>query len=269
MRGRYIYPACGTLGLESFCFLRNTFRNSSSPDISEDIVASIKIYNDGKKVYENLSLVQLGIGGYKEIKISELVSGYDAKKNYMVIVDTVKDKADDFSYFPQEHQVEYQNAQGNRAALLYDQQPAFARGGKYSPIIVLAPKVLVGKDINSYCVIANYRAEEDNEQQSEPLEISLIDQNGKLVGNHKKNLKFNSTYIFDVKECLGEDFKYPDSGAEFLNLTAKSGEAIYAILVIIKNERTGNIGIEHSLPPHYYVSGEKSKIRAEALKIVG
>jgi hypothetical protein len=51
MRGRYIYPFLGSLNLDVACYLRNTLRNSSNLDLSQEIIAGIKIFHNGELVF--------------------------------------------------------------------------------------------------------------------------------------------------------------------------------------------------------------------------
>jgi len=264
MHGRYIYPFLGSLNLDVACFVRNTLRNSSKLDLSQDMKASIKVFHKVHLVFEKQDLITLPLSKFYKIKLQDLIPAFSTKEDYLVIIDTVKDDEKDFGYFPQEHQITYETTNFQRATVLYDQQPAFPRKGKYSPILVLAPKIWVGDDINSYVIFSPFREECDKNIQDNPLEIQLLDEQGKVILKHSEKIALNSIYVFDVKKYLGKNVTEKQ---RFYNLVSKSGDAIYSIFTIIRNERTGNIAIEHSLPPGYYASGDKVKIRDEALRL--
>jgi hypothetical protein len=159
----------------------------------------------------------------------------------------------------------YENpATGVLDSLLYDQLPLSKPGADPSPIILLAPKVWVGAHVNSFVAFANTTEALEVRQQGRPLTISVMTQAGHIVCSRDFHENENSVLLFDVRRAVRDHLELGPQPV-FLTVLARGGASYFAIMAFVKNERTGNFALEHSLSPHYYMSGDQRRVRREAL----
>ena len=130
--------------------------------------------------------------------------------------------------------------------------------------MLLAPKVWIGRHTNAFVAFANTNAQLESHEQSRPMHIQVVDQQGRVVyaGDHSK--PENSTLLFDVRTAIEGRIALADEPV-FFTVVAKGGASHYAIMTFIVNEATGNFALEHSLSPHYYMTGDQARVRQEAL----
>jgi hypothetical protein len=125
----------------------------------------------------------------------------------------------------------------------------------------LASKVWLNSKLNTYISFANSTPNLFGENIS--WDISLFDCLGNLVQEIQLTTPVNDAHLLSVKDLLKKTVSLSNT-MELYTLVAR-GEAISAVLLtFLKNEATGNIAVEHSLSPHYYINGDFSRVRNEA-----
>jgi hypothetical protein len=104
--------------------------------------------------------------------------------------------------------------------------------------------------------------------QARELQIHVLDGSGASLAEETVSLPENSCYVFDVRKGLAGKARLEEDPKLF-NVVARGGAASFAVVTFVINEKTGNMAVEHSLSPHYYVSTGLARVRAEALTNFG
>jgi len=258
MRGRFIFSDCGELKINFMdCRIVNSAR-SFDKNITESLNVSILAYDNGKIVGKVKDII-VPSGQFKSLKDEDVLLPINHSRNITYVVDISKGDVNDYRYFSQEHHIQY-GISDSYASLLFDHQPYFANKDKFSSINVLAPKVVLAKNLNTYLVFNNARDAPAGHIQNSPMHITLLDTSGKSVYKSSFNLTSNATFIFDVKKYLPDEYTY-SSEPLFFSFASKGGDSQFSIYTMIVNELTGSIAIEHSLPPMYYIKGDIHRVR--------
>lgn len=264
MIGQFIFPTCEAAGLRTAAYLRNTARGdeNSSPDLRVEVM----VFQNGELVLHEPEFGAIPFGGALELS-ERTCSGLAPSGADRLVVARCRTPDDSDGYFAQEHHLSYENPRtGVFDSLLYDQLPLSKPGRRASPIILLAPKAWVGGDVNSFVAFANVGSSTASSPQGEPLTISVLSTEGAVLCTEVYDEPTNSALLFDVERALQG---HPASETpELLNVVARGGASMYAIMTFVVNRRTGNFALEHSLSPHYYVTEGLARVRDEALSTV-
>ena len=267
MIGQFIIPNCAAAGLRVKALVRNTHNAGSSVPLelrSAGLSVELRVYRDGELIRHTPDFLQLPLNGVGEVSDDTCSELATSQKNILIVARcSLASRTND--YFPQEHQLLFHSPEtGAHSSLLYGQLPVPGSDRPSSPIVLLAPKVWIGAHINTFVVFASTNSKLQGDAQSRPLAISLHDQDGEVIVERNQILRNNATFVIDVKKEIRKATVTP-SRPQLFSLTAKGGSGSFAIMSFIKNERTGNFALEHSLSPHYYVAGDLKRIRDEAL----
>ncbi len=267
MLGQFVFGTAASIGLSVKALLRNTERGDGISETDHALIqVGLKIFEDGSLVFEQDRFGEIPIGGSLEISATTCPAVADGKSDRVVLANCSLPN-DGTKYFAQEHQLIYTDKKtGKFTHLLYDQRPYRRPTDHASPIVVLAPKMWVGRDVNSYLLFANTWDTAEVRNQEQPLVITVLTPSGKILYTEERRERFNSTWIFDVKKAIRDKFELTDQPL-FLNAVVRGGASGYAITAFMKNEKTGNLSLEHSLPPPYYLSGGMESVRREALRL--
>jgi hypothetical protein len=266
MLGQFIIPgAPGSLSVKAF--LRNTIRNGEpfDPDLRRrGISVDLRVFRSGMLEYHEPAFASIPLDGIQEISDLTCPALRGDQSSLLVIARCSLPEGE--GYFGQEHQLIYENSKtGAIGSLLYDQSPVLKPGAKTSPIVLLAPKIWVGKTMNSYVAFASTNSTLEPGTQSRALDVKILNQNGEVIHAGKHDLQDNSTFLFDVKGAVAGKIELADVPT-FLTVVAKGGAGLFAIMTFAVNEVTSNFALEHSLPPDYYTSGDRQRVRTEALE---
>ena len=264
MLGQFIFHTFNHANLSLKVLLRNTVRNGVLNELgsnAKNMYVSLNAYHSGILVFSKNDFCTISPGGSIELSESNCpILAYDTR-DYVLVAHCKRDEGS--QYFAQEHQVTYSRKGDSRTtSLVYDQSPVLE--ARLKPIVLLAPKVWVSKDVNTYISIANGDYNTNNIFET-PWKIDLIAQNGKIIRSLKLNLKQKDLYFLNVKAMLTE---YPDlttDKLQMITVVAKGESSACAILTFLQNTITGALALEHSLSPHYYMNGDFNKVRKEAL----
>ncbi|HEV2643618.1 MAG TPA: hypothetical protein VGT98_12960 [Candidatus Elarobacter sp.] len=263
MIGQFIFPTCEAAGLRVAAYLRNTPRGemmSSAPDLAVDL----QVFEHGTLVAHEPTFGVIPLGGVLEVSERTCAALASSGRERLVVARCSTPDGSE-TYFPQEHHLSYENVRtGVFDSLLYDQLPIVKPGRRASPIILLAPKAWVGRDLNSFVAFANVGAPGESSMQSEPLVISVLRTTGELLTTQVIEEPVNSALLFDVHAALGDD-PLVAGAPTLVNVVARGGASKYAIMTFVVNHATGNFALEHSLSPHYYVTDGLARVRSEAL----
>lgn len=133
--------------------------------------------------------------------------------------------------------------------------PCRTPGYKFTPIIGLTHYHKFGPEWENYTLFVNLQ--------------------GAAAGGDGANQLHADYYGFDGGKLAAEDFEVPFNGSRLHGVEAslaaagvpaaalsggviahcRGGASQFSIFTLIRNKRTGAVGIEHSLPPYYYITG--------------
>jgi hypothetical protein len=266
MLGQFIIPgAPGELSVKAF--LRNATRGGEpfDPDLRrKGMSVDLRVFRHGQLEYHEPAFSNIPHDGIQEISQVTCPALRGDQSNLLVVARCSLSEGEE--YFGQEHQLIYENSKtGAVGSLLYDQSPVLKPGAKTSPIVVLAPKIWVGRTVNSYVAFASTNSALESGTQSRALEVNILNQQGEIVYTNKYTLQENSTFLFDVRAAVADKIELVDAPT-FLTVVAKGGAGLFAIMTFAVNDISGNFALEHSLPPDYYTSGDRQRVRIEALE---
>lgn len=266
MIAQFIFPTCNRAGLSVSALLQNTARDKSH-DINlsglEEMYVSLKIFQAGKILFEAPDFTVI-----KEDECFELSATNCpvlAESNHELLVVAHCKRGTDEQYFPQEHQLIYEarNRCNKTVSLLYDQLPITNSIAPKNTILLLAPKVWISNDVNTFIYFANSNSTANSRIIEKDCDITFLKQDGKILHTVTFRLHENSTFVLDVKNTLFNYIKLQDD-LQFINVVARVDFVACVILTIVQNAKTGALALEHSLSPHYYMDGDFSKVRREA-----
>jgi hypothetical protein len=144
--------------------------------------------------------------------------------------------------------------------LVYDQLPV---GTNVKPILLLAPKVWLSNDVNTFISIANANDGQIDSVVTTPWKIDFFNQNGGKLHTMELDSTLNDNYLLDVKRTLSGHIDLTDK-LQMINVVARGGGVACVILTFVQNKKTGALALEHSLPPYYYMNGDFKRVRNEA-----
>jgi len=264
MLGQFVIPTLHSLGLNVRGILRNTPRGIWDPkplgqkDLETEV--SIQIYHQGKAVLGEAKKVTIPYGGFYEISSENFPALNEPEEQLIIARCKLGDKP---GYFPQEHQMLYLDKnKPNWASLIFDQIPVLTNNSPSAPIILIAPKIWVSQSINTYVIFSFVSDLPSN--QAGKMVLNVITQSGEIIHTETKPEKYNDIWIFDSRAAVEGKLKLTDEPL-CLNVTARGGTGSQVIFTCIRNDKTGSIALEHSLSPHYYFSGDRNRVRNEAL----
>lgn len=264
MLGQFIFSTCNHAGLNLTAILRNTSREGKQSQrglSTEDMHVSLKIFHVGVLEFDAPDFATIPLGGHVEVSEKTCPVLADDKREFLLIAHCKRGEGD--QYFPQEHQVVYGRRESSRTtSLAYDQMPVVL-GAKAKPIVLLAPKVWVSNDVNTFISFANVDNGHFDRVAETPWEITFLAQNGKRLHILTLGLKQNGCYVLDVKSALSGHVEFTDQ-LQMLNIVARGDGVWCVILTFVQNQRTGALALEHSLSPHYYMDGDFARVRKEA-----
>jgi hypothetical protein len=268
MIGQFIIPSCAAAGLRIKAYLRNTARDSEPFPIEvrqQGLAVDLRVFANGDLIYHNPRYARVPLDGVQEISETTCPALAGDQSGLLVVAECSL-PSDGPTYFAQEHHLRFENP-SNRSSgsVLYDHLPLTETTRKFSPIVLLAPKVWVGSHFNAFVAFASSNSSTQSATQREPLIVTILDEEGHQVSSAKFDIMENSVFLFNVKKALAGKV---DLGPipRFFNVVAKGGASSFVIVTFVINEETGNFALEHSLSPHYYAVQGLQRVRNEALR---
>jgi hypothetical protein len=270
MQGQFIFSTCFAAGLNVRALLRNSLRRFvDAPEAlrRRGMNVALRVFEEGVIVFDDPEFAVVGLNEIGEVSRRTCVQlapeGASAER-LIVALCTLGEERE--GYFPQEHQLIQRNPRtGYSSSLIYDQHPVPIPGAPVSPIILLAPKVWVSNDLNTLISFASASSSPGQGAEDVPLEVHVLGQDGEVISSSVRAKLKNSVWIVDVKELLEGRLRM-SSEPRFLTVAARGGAGLYAITTFIINEAAGTFALEHSLPPQYYMDGDRSRVRREAVR---
>ncbi|RYZ89722.1 MAG: hypothetical protein EOP04_06045 [Proteobacteria bacterium] len=270
-RGAFIFGTCRNGGMSVSCVLRNTSRGDGGQmnDEVPTMYVGISIYQSGQLVFENLNYGEISSNGYLLVNESDFALGPSGFDEFLLVAICSRETSDEAKYFPQEHQVKYRNDKSKKiCTVLYDQIPVPISGKTNPAIVIMAPKVWIGQDTNTF-LLFNGLASSSHLTTDQALELFVFSSDGKVIAKTNILKTVNATNSIDLRDVLERSGVKIDSQGKYYTVFGRGGAATYSILTILKNEKSGNLATEHTLSPHYYMSGDRALMRNDVIAFKG
>ena len=263
MQGQFLFSTCNRAGLSMRALLRNTARNDGGGAENEsDTEVGLKVFHEGVLEYDCAKFATVPPDGYAEVSAQQCPILRDERRDFLLVAHCTR--GGDTGYFAQEHQVIYESRQdGRTTSLLYDQMPVPGGKPKMNSILLLAPKVWISTDVDTFITLANVGGYDPGRVSGSHWQIDFLGQDGAKIHSIAADLAQNASHVIDVKEMLAGRLE-PTSDLKMLTVVARGETAMCAILTFLRDRRTCALALEHSLSPHYYMNGDFARVRKEA-----
>jgi hypothetical protein len=250
--------------------LRNTSRDETAGAAGaarSDMQVDLNVFHAGVLEYQCLDFATVPADGFAEVSARTCPILNDSTREFLLLARCRRGQDD--GYFPQEHQVIYECRQdGRTTSLLYDQMPVMGGTPKTNSILLLAPKVWISADIDTFITLANVGSYASGRSAGSRWQIDFMAQNGERIHSVSADLIQNGSHVIDVKESLAGRIELSGE-SRMLTVVARGETALCAILTFVRNHRTRALALEHSLSPHYYMNGDFARVRKEAFMMGG
>jgi hypothetical protein len=263
MQGQFIFSTCRAAGLRMRALLRNGARGgepvAGGADMS-DMKVSLKVFHAGVLEYESASFASIPYGDHAEVSDDTCPILADERREFLLIAHCRRGEGD--QYFAQEHQLIYETESGARTtSLIYDQLPI--AGGKTNSILLLSPKVWVSNDVDTFICVANIGNPRSDGVAGSSWQIEFLEQSGIRILALSLDLVQNGSHLIDVKRELHGRVALSEQ-PKMLTVVARGATVGAVILTFLVNRKTQAVALEHSLSPHYYMTGDFARVRREA-----
>ncbi len=166
----------------------------------------------------------------------------------------------------QDHYVEYYREDGFCAGVLY-QSGAFNYElfSRERSTLIQAPKCYLSEELDTFMSVVNSSADPDYAVTAE-LRCELADASGRALVRWVESIPPFSAALLSLRDRVRELVPALGPTPRFYCFYAASTNATLLPLTIHRNDRTGAIGLEHSLPPIYYAAEARGPVRARAIQ---
>ena len=274
IQDNFLFGSGFSLDLDFTCMIRNfpgqTEHYENAHNQKKDITFDVIIFDEnGRNVYSKQSYAAVPYHSFYELKSEDLKFDFDLSKEYLINIRCNRDKTDHESS-SKEGAVFYTNRKDRTktCSVLYDALPHIPNKTSYNPITLLGHKCWVSSEIDCYVYFCNLNTSINNSSVNpEPLLLNIVSELGEIIYQHKESIFFNSIFKFDVKKHLPKEINL-NKDLKFFNVIASASNSQYPIYTLFKNSVTGNLAIEHSLPPYYYIpqASDMKKVRTDFIK---
>ncbi|MGH6961025.1 MAG: hypothetical protein ACREE7_11115 [Dongiaceae bacterium] len=146
-------------------------------------------------------------------------------------------------------------ADGRYGCVLTSFVPFRPAGYKFTPIIGLTHYHKFGPEFENYALFVNLKGAGAADDGANRLHIDYYGFSGARLATADLEVPYNSGYLHAVEASLAERGVAADALAGGVISHCRGGASQFSIFTLIRNRRTGALGLEHSLPPYYYVTG--------------
>lgn len=255
--GQFLFSTCRAGNVRVRAYLRNTSRDPGRTCPAGSLELTVEVWHQQRRLDSLRREAVIPPDGFFLLDERDFGASLPATGECLFKV-YCRRAAETPGYFAQEHQVVYEDVEsGKHCSVLYDQLPILPPLAVPTPIVLLAPKAWVGRHMNSYVIFAGG----SEARAGGSLSIHAFAEDGRRLATREAVLAANDAFVFDCRRELGID----DATPRFVNIFAHGGCSSYAISTLVKNELSHNVGIEHSLSPHYYISGNRARVRDDVV----
>lgn len=241
-------------------------KSNKSVRFETDYMIDITYIVDGQK-FEKKNIGIISVGNHTTFECSELVD--QASNNEYILIfhlipakyygttDISISKEELYFYLTcQDHFVEYYTPGGFSSGVLYQSAPFnYMKFSQETSTIIQAPKIHSSENLKTFMSLINSSVEDKYSTNVEMM-CALTDADGSIVKRWSENIPPNSVHFLDLN--------FEENYSEYIfsyGLYALSINAVLLPLTFTYNESCKSFAFEHSLPPIYYSSEARGKMR--------
>jgi len=127
-------------------------------------------------------------------------------------------------------------------------------GYKFTPIIGLLHYYRFGPELENYTLFINLTGAGDGDGANR-LHVDYYNFAGERLAAADLEVPYNCGHLHPVEASLAAQGVPAEALAGGVIAHCRGGASQFSIFTLIRNKRTGALGLEHSLPPYYYVTG--------------
>lgn len=144
---------------------------------------------------------------------------------------------------------------GRYGCVLTSFVPFRPAGYKFTPIIGLLHYYKFGPDLENYTLFVNLKGVGAVDDGANRLHVDYYGFGGERLAVSDLDVPYNGSHLFCLEALLAEHGVPPAALAGGVIAHYRGGASQFSAFTLIRNARTGALGLEHSLPPYYYVTG--------------
>ena len=144
---------------------------------------------------------------------------------------------------------------GRYGCVLTSFVPFRPAGYKFTPVIGLTHYHKFGPEFENHTLFVNLKGAGATADGVNRLHIDYYSFAGARLATADLDVPYNSGYLHAVEASLAEHGVPAAALAGGVIAHCRGGASQFSIFTLIRNKRTGALGLEHSLPPYYYVTG--------------
>lgn len=145
-------------------------------------------------------------------------------------------------------------ADGRYGYVLTSFVPCRPPGYKFTPIIGLTHYHKFGPEWENHTLFVNLQGIEAGAGANR-LHVDYYGFDGGRLAAEEIEVPFNGSRLHGVEASLAAAGVPAAALAGGVIAHCRGGASQFSVFTLIRNRRTGAVGIEHSLPPYYYVTG--------------
>ena len=145
-------------------------------------------------------------------------------------------------------------ASGRYSTVLTSMVPFRAAGYKFTPIIGLTHYHKFGPEWENYTLFVNLKGG-DGGDGGNRMHVDYYGFDGARLAASDFVVPYNSGFLLPVETTLAQLSVPSEALAGGVISHCRGGASQFSIFTLIRNSHSGAVGIEHSLPPYYYVTG--------------
>ena len=147
---------------------------------------------------------------------------------------------------------------GRYSSVLTSMVPYRAPGYRFTPIIGLTHYYKFADDLENYTLFLSAKgiaAGEEAKADGNMLHIDYYSYAGQPLASTDLAVPVNGVLLHPLEEGLAKLGVARAALAGGITAHCRGGASQFSIFTVVRNRRSGAIGLEHSLPPYYYVTG--------------
>jgi len=145
--------------------------------------------------------------------------------------------------------------EGRYGCVLTSFVPFRPAGYKFTPVIGLTHYHKFGPEFENYALFVNLKGAGATDDGANRLHVDYYSFAGARLATADLDVPYNSGYLHAVEASLAEHGVPAAALSGGVIAHCRGGASQFSIFTLIRNKRTGALGLEHSLPPYYYVTG--------------
>jgi hypothetical protein len=144
---------------------------------------------------------------------------------------------------------------GRYSTVLTSMVPFRPEGYTFTPIIGLTHYHKFGPEWENYALFVNCKGAGDAADGGNPMHADYYSFAGARLAASDFIVPFNSGFLLPIEATLAQLGVPAEALAGGVISHCRGGASQFSIFTLIRNKRSGAVGLEHSLPPYYYVTG--------------